>query len=127
MHPTHVERGRYAEDIAAAFLRLSGYWILERNYRFHRLEVDLIARTGNILAVVEVKYRRSRRLGGARYAVSAVKQRDLETAAVGYLAAARLRNVRVRFDVVTLEPDGDRRLTVRHIPGAFPGTGRYRR
>jgi putative endonuclease len=127
MQPTHVERGRYAEDIAAAYLLLSGYRILERNYRFHHLEVDVIARSENILAVVEVKYRRSRRRGGALFAVSAAKQRDLETAAVGYLASSGLRNVRVRFDVVALDVAGDRELTVRHIPGAFPGSGRYRR
>jgi putative endonuclease len=126
LQPTHVERGRHAETIAAAYLSLSGYRILERNHRFHRLEIDIIARIGNILAVVEVKYRRSRRWGGAVSAVSAAKQRDLETAAVGYLLRSGLRDVRVRFDVITLDHGDDTSLVVRHMPGAFSGSNRYR-
>jgi putative endonuclease len=126
MQPTHVERGRHAEDMAAAYLRLRGYRILERNYRFHRLEIDIIARIHNILAVVEVKYRGGRRRGGAAWAVGPAKQRDLETAAVGYLAASRLRGARVRFDVITLDHEDENALLLRHLPGAFPGSSRYR-
>ena len=125
---THVERGRYAEAMAAAFLSLRGYRVVERNFRYSRLEIDLIARRGSLLAVVEVKYRATLRKGGARAAVGATKQRDLETAAVGYLRVRGLTGIVVRFDVVTVEPvDGDGAgVILRHFPGAFGASGRYR-
>lgn len=128
MNPSHVERGRWAETMAAAFLSLRGYRVLDRNFRYSRLEIDLIARRGNILAIVEVKYRDSSRRGGASAAVGRTKQRDLETAAVGYLRVRGLTGLGLRFDVVTVEPmDGDgAALVIRHLPGAFQATGRYR-
>lgn len=125
---THVDRGRHAETLAAAFLALRGYTILERNFRSSRLEIDLIARLGRVLAIVEVKYRAAMRCGGALPAVTRRKQLDLETAAVGYLRVKGLTEVCVRFDVVTLEPAKGEgaALVVRHIPGAFTASGRYR-
>jgi len=126
---SHVERGRWGEDLAAAYLALTGYRILERNFRYSRLEIDILARRGNVLAVVEVKFRRRNRLGGARGAVGPSKQRDLETAVVGYLRTRGrdLPGMAVRFDVITLElePD-DAGLVVKHLRNAFPATGRYR-
>lgn len=123
--PTHVDRGRHAEDIAAAYLALNGYAVLDRNFRFSRLEIDLVARKENVLAVVEVKFRRRFQKGGALGAVGPRKQRDLETAAVGYLRVREVGPVRVRFDVIALEA-GEAGLTLRHVKNAFPATGRYR-
>ena len=67
-------------------------------------------------------------VGGASAAVGRAKQRDIETAAVGYLRVRGLTGLRVRFDVVTVEPaNGDSStLVVRHLPGAFQASGRYR-
>jgi putative endonuclease len=127
MKISHVERGRWAEAMAAAFLSLRGYRILDRNFRYSRLEIDLVARRDDILAIIEVKYRESPRRGGAPAAVGRTKQRDLETASVGYLRVRELSGLRVRFDVVTVEAvAGDRAVVVRHLPGAFQATGRYR-
>lgn len=126
---SHVERGRWGEDLAAAYLALTGYRILERNFRYSRLEIDILARRGNVLAVVEVKFRRRSRLGGARGAVGLSKQRDLETAVVGYLQTRGrgLPGMAVRFDVITLEPESDESgLVVHHLRNAFPASGRYR-
>jgi putative endonuclease len=124
---SHVDRGRHAEALAAAFLALRGYEILERNFRYSRLEIDLIARCDSVLAIVEVKYRAYGHQRAA-LAVTPQKQRDLETATVGYMKVKGLTGVRVRFDVVTLEPlPGEgAALVVRHIQSAFTATGRYR-
>ncbi len=125
---SHVERGRHAESLAAAFLALRGYAILERNFRYSRLEVDLVARRDRTVVFVEVKFRERPRLGGAVGAVNRQKQLDIETAAVGYLRVRELRAVKVRFDVVVIEPAPGRSgaLLVRHLPNAFPASGRYR-
>jgi len=125
---SHVERGRHGETLAAAFLELRGYTVIERNLRFGRLEIDLVARCSNLIVFVEVKYRGNRRGGGAGAAVGTGKQRDVETAAVGYLKRRGWTRVAVRFDVVTIEApahDGAA-LVLRHLEAAFPATGRYR-
>jgi putative endonuclease len=120
-----VDRGRHAETMAAAFLCLNGYAITDRNVRFGPLEIDLVARRGNVLAVVEVKYRRRGMLGGAGGAIGHAKQRYLETAAVRFVRSRGLQGIRVRFDVVLIEPSGPNAMTVRHIQNAFAATGRY--
>jgi putative endonuclease len=52
-----VRAGRRAELIATALLRLKGYRILARDYRAGVRELDIVARRGRLLAVVEVKRR----------------------------------------------------------------------
>jgi putative endonuclease len=49
--------GRRAEQLAAFYLQLKGYVILDRRVKTGRGEVDLIVRRGKILAFVEVKMR----------------------------------------------------------------------
>ncbi len=66
--PRRVARergGRWAEHVAAVFLILHGYHILARRHRTPFGELDLIARRGQRLAFVEVKYRRTRADGEA--------------------------------------------------------------
>jgi len=125
---THVERGRHAETLAAAALALQGYEILERNFRYSRLEIDLIARRGDLLVFVEVKFRERPRKGGAVGAVTREKRLDVETAAVGYVKMKELRGARIRFDVIAVEParGSGASILIRHIPGAFRASGRYR-
>ena len=50
-------RGHGAEGLAACWLRLKGYRILARNWRSAAGEIDLIARRGATLVIVEVKQR----------------------------------------------------------------------
>ena len=54
--------GRWGEDLAARELRRRGYDVLERNQRVGRGEVDLVARQGETVVLVEVKTRRTGRL-----------------------------------------------------------------
>ena len=51
-------RGRQGERLAAWCLRLRGWSVVARNRRIAGVEVDLLARKGPVLAVVEVKSRR---------------------------------------------------------------------
>ena len=121
-----VDRGRHAENMAASFLSLAGYFVIARNVRFGPLDIDLVARRGDVLAIVEVKYRRREKLGGAGGSVGAAKIRHLETAAVRFVRARGLPGVRLRFGGVLIETHEDGRTVVlKHIPNAFPATGRY--
>lgn len=49
--------GRAGEDRAAAFLAARGYTILDRNWRCGQGEIDIVAATGRMLCIVEVKTR----------------------------------------------------------------------
>lgn len=52
-------RGRRGEWLAAWFLRLKGWRIVGQRVRSPRGEVDLVARRGRVVALVEVKWRAS--------------------------------------------------------------------
>ena len=51
-------RGARHEELAAAFLEKQGYVILEKNFFCRTGEIDIIAREGDTLVFVEVKYRK---------------------------------------------------------------------
>jgi putative transposase len=102
--------GDHGEDLAAAALKQQGYKILERNYVTPLGEIDLIARQGKTVVIVEVKTRKSARFGTPQESVSAAKQARLRRLAAYYLKDRRLTGAMVRFDVVavTLAGDGPR-------------------
>ncbi|MGA7563638.1 MAG: YraN family protein [Desulfobaccales bacterium] len=98
---TRRQLGDAGEDLAASALKRQGYKILERNYLTPLGEIDLIARQGKVLVVIEVKTRRGERFGAPQEAVSAAKQNRLRRLADYYLKQKRLgADVLVRFDVV---------------------------
>ncbi len=103
MPVTNDSRGRRAERIAAWRLRLAGYRVLARRYRTPVGEIDLIARRGRRLVMVEVKARPTE--ASARQAVPARQRRRIEMAARRFLAAnPRYRDHAVRFDVIAVVP-----------------------
>jgi putative transposase len=99
--------GDYGEDLAAAALKKQGYKILERNFVTPLGEIDLIARQGKTLVVVEVKTRRGSSFGAPQDSVHPGKQGRLRRLAEYYLKAKRLTDAPVRFDVVAVTLAGD--------------------
>lgn len=98
--------GLYYETQAAVFLEKQGYQILERNFRCPAGEIDLIAKEGEYLCFVEVKYRSERETGTPEEAVDAKKQKRISRAALYYLMKQGLGDTTpCRFDVVGIRPD----------------------
>ena len=96
-------RGRRAEGLAACWLRLKGYRILARGFRVGVGEIDLIARRGRVLALVEVKARA--RLAAAGESVSRRQRERIGRAAEAFLQRhPRLDKLDLRFDVVLIAP-----------------------
>ena len=102
--------GREGEQRAARYLESRGYRIVARNVRADRVEIDLVARRGRVLAFVEVKTRRVRTRddgpshGLAAEAVDGRKQARLRRGAGAWLDTmpeARRGVGRLRFDVIT--------------------------
>jgi len=112
--------GIKGEQIAQNFLLGLGYKIVHCNWRYKRLEVDIIAETENLVVFVEVKTRSSNRFGEPEEFVSARKQAFLIDAAHHYLLENNL-DCEARFDVVAITLTNNN-VTVKHLPGAFfPG------
>jgi putative endonuclease len=108
--------GRRGEVLAALWLMLKGYRILGFRLKTPLAEIDLLAKRGPVLAVVEVKRR-----ADLRAALEAVgfDQRDRLRRAAATLAAKRpaLSGASVRLDLLALAPG---RLPM-HIPDAWKG------
>ena len=95
--------GRWAESLAAFRLRCGGYRILARNWRSPVGEIDIVARRGRILAIVEVKRRAERAV--ALTAISPRQQQRLARAALAFQTRrADCAGLNLRFDVITLGP-----------------------
>jgi len=71
------ELGDFGEEIAKKYLRQCGFQILDRNWRCYQGEIDLVARDGDVLVIVEVKTRRTTRYGTPGEAVTAEKIKRL--------------------------------------------------
>jgi putative endonuclease len=110
--------GKTAEDLAAHFLEQSGLKILERNFRFKRGEIDLIAEEGEELVFIEVKARRSNTFGAPEDAVTEKKQEQVHAVAEGYLFRHDIDDRPCRFDIVAIEYR-NLKAEIRHIRDAF--------
>ena len=116
----HIELGKAGEEIAVAYLEGKGYRILDRNWRLGKEEIDIIARDGKFLVIVEVKTRSSNVFAEPETSVTKSKQRILIRIANAYVNYRR-QHGDVRFDIVTIliSPEGE---TINHIEDAFYAT-----
>lgn len=106
--------GRRAEFLASLILMLKGYVIVERRYRTRLGEIDLIARRGNQILIVEVKARNE--IASAMDAVDLNSMRRIEAAADLWLARqADYARLSLRFDLIIVRP---KRLP-KHYPAFF--------
>lgn len=95
--------GTTYEELAAKYLERRGYQILERNYRCRLGEIDLIAREGNTLVFLEVKYRKTGAYGSPAEAVTFAKQRTICRVADYYRITHGISERQpCRFDVVAI-------------------------
>lgn len=114
--------GKTGEDLAVKFLEEEGYHILEKNWRFHHVEVDIIAKQHEFLVIVEVKTRKGNTYGEPYTAVNIRKQRSLIFAAERYIFSHNL-DLEVRFDIISIIMDNNR-IALEHIKDAFRAIAR---
>lgn len=112
------QRGHRGEWLAALALTFKGYRILARRYRTRLGEIDLIARRGDLVLIVEVKARRT--LREAMEAIQPESEQRIERAADMWLARQPdFGKLSVRFDMVAVLPW---RWPV-HVENIFQGHG----
>lgn len=106
-------KGRLGEDIALRFLEGKGYRIIDRNFRYDRGEIDIIAQDGTDLVFVEVKYRETEAFGSPEESITPFKEEQLKKVAEGYLLEHNLEDQACRFDVVAITVvDGKPRIRI---------------
>ena len=111
-------RGDLAEFLCRVHLRLRGWRIVARGWRCPAGEIDIIARRGKVLAVVEVKARAT--AADAASAVSPKQRRRIARATSAFLLLRpELAGLAVRFDVMLVA--GLR--APRHLPDAWRADG----
>ena len=97
----HNKTGKEGEELAVKYLRGQGYEIIECNWRFKHLEIDIVARKENILSIVEVKSRTGDFFGEPEEGVTKKKERFLADAAHEYVCMKDL-DVEVRYDIISI-------------------------
>ena len=113
----HNQLGSEGEELAVDFLLKNDYEIIERNYRFDKAEVDIIAKKKEVLAIIEVKTRSTADFGNPQDFVKPKQIQRLVKAVDEYVTANDL-DVEVRFDIIAVYKEGAN-FKIEHLEDAF--------
>ncbi len=113
----HNALGKEGEKKAEDFLIKNGYRILEKNYRFRKHEVDIIAQKEAVLIAVEVKTRSTPEFGNPQDFVKPKQIRALVTAVDHYVTTHDL-DLEVRFDIIAIIKN-QQGMKIEHLQDAF--------
>ncbi|PKR54610.1 YraN family protein [Thalassospira marina] len=91
--------GRHAESLCCLWLGIKGYRILARRYRGPGGEIDIIARKGNVLVAIEVKYRKNS--ADSLFAITPRQQARIAQSLQAF-AARNSHDGDLRMDVMTV-------------------------
>ncbi len=114
---TTKQLGDFGEKIALSHLVKYGYQIIEKNWRYGKLEIDIIAQKSDIIAIVEVKMRENHDFGEPEDFVNRKKQGLLVKAANEFLQSRGIE-LEARFDIIAITGTNNT-FIVKHIEGAF--------
>lgn len=109
--------GKRGESCAYDFYIKNNYTILERNWVFGHLEIDLIARNNDFIVFCEVKTRSSNPLVSPQEAVNKLKQKNIIRAANNYICRNGI-TLEARFDIISVWVKGEE-VTLEHISDAY--------
>jgi putative endonuclease len=117
-----VRRGRDAEEAVARWLRARGFQIVALNLRVGRYELDVVARSGALIVVVEVRSRGGRAWTRPFGSLDRAKQQRIRRAGE-WLWQRRYRLdpsvQRMRFDAASVLFEEGEEPRVEYIPAAF--------
>jgi len=105
MSPGRLARKQTAdqgESLVAEHLQAQGFQIVARNARVGRLEIDVIARRGELLVFCEVRTRTSADFLDPIVTIDRHKVERVRRAAAGWLQTARVRAEELRFDAASV-------------------------
>ncbi len=101
MKKSKLEIGQEAELAAASFLEKKGYRIIEKNYRFRKAEVDLIAEHNGHLVFIEVRSKKNSDFGFPEETISSRKE-ELYLQAAAHYMEKNSSELKLRFDLISI-------------------------
>lgn len=110
--------GKLGEDTACDFLQKLGYTVLERNWRFSKAEIDIIAKERDILVFAEVKAKSYTYYGHPEENVSVYKESLIIDAATQYMIQTN-HTWEIRFDIISVLFDKKMNPLITHYKDAF--------
>lgn len=113
----HNELGKIGEELALKLLKTKGYQILGTNWHSGHEEIDIIAKDGDVLVIVEVKTRATTDFGEPEFAVNKHKQNSIIRTADKYIQENNWCGD-TRFDVVSIVISKNEKK-IDHIEDAF--------
>lgn len=113
----HNQLGKKGEQLAIDFLLEKGYDIVERNYRFDKAEVDIIAKKNQTLAIVEVKTRSTSDFGDPQDFLKPKQIKRIVKAVDEYVLVNKM-DLEIRFDIIAIVKENKGYL-IEHLENAF--------
>ena len=113
----HYELGNKGEQLAVNYLINKGYKIVERNWRFQKAEIDIIATKDKTLISVEVKTRSTNDFGSPQDFVNKKKIKLMVSAMNEYILNKDL-DIELRFDIIAITKDKSS-FDIEHFKDAF--------
>lgn len=114
---TKDELGNWGEEYSVGYLQKKGFQVVERNYRFQKNEIDIVAKHGSELVIVEVKTRQTAEIGEPWRAVTRSKQKQIIKVADQFVKDNQI-DLDVRFDIISIVHNSYK-TEIEHIEGAF--------
>ena len=114
----HNDLGKAGEIIAADHLGLNGYEIIEKNWRFGKAEIDIIAKKETLLIFIEVKTRSTDFFGKPEEFVSQKKMEMVADAANVFIEKMAFDG-EIRFDVIGIVLKKDNSFTLQHFEDTY--------
>jgi putative endonuclease len=115
------QSGDEGEEIAVEYIVEKGYEIIDRNYRYGKGEIDIIAKdpeTGETV-FIEVKSKKNLEFGDPVYSVTKNKIKQIKRMAELYLYDKEIDEIDCRFDVITVLLRGKQKPIIEHYVNAF--------
>jgi putative endonuclease len=97
----NIDLGNRGEQMACDYLASKGFTIVDRNYRYRKAEIDIIAQKEKLMIFVEVKTRTSLSFGEPEQAVHASKAKLIMAAAEVYVQHVNWL-YDIRFDIIAI-------------------------
>jgi len=114
----HNDLGDKGEDLAQSHLVQRDYKILERNWRYSKGEIDIIAKDCDTLVFIEVKTRSGSGFGRPEEFVDQKKINLISKTAMAYMKSINYEWA-IRFDVIGIVVKKSGEPTINHFEDAF--------
>lgn len=102
MNTVNKTTGLTGENIASNFLLEKGFSILDKNFKLKFGEIDLVAKKGDTIHIVEVKTKTSSYKGEPYQQVDYKKLKKLIALSLIYTKYKNLKDLRLSIDIVSI-------------------------